>query len=164
MIDIAAFLRARLDEDEAVAQRATPGPWVRDALDIVPEGEHSGHTVAEECYSDADADHIAHHDPAHVLADIASKRLIIDVVPLLREPRSPTPDRHGITSSASSPCPTPPTPTTGRSGGHEDVAEGSVRSDRPDRYAVGAPSWDGRSSGLAGQWSSQPVMNSGAYF
>jgi len=79
--DIVAFLRARLDEDQAVAQSATPGPWVRDALDVVPEGEHSGHTVAEECHGDADADHISRHDPAHVLADIASKRLIIDVVP-----------------------------------------------------------------------------------
>jgi hypothetical protein len=84
--DLVAFLRARIDEDEAVARAATvetggprwhgsdsglcsddasnhPGPFLVDAY---------GYTAPELVA------HIARHDPARVLADIAAKRAIVD--------------------------------------------------------------------------------------
>jgi hypothetical protein len=57
MSDLAAFLAARLDEREAAARAATPGPW----------GFAGG----------ADATHVAAHDPAWVLRDVAAKRAIL---------------------------------------------------------------------------------------
>lgn len=90
----------QLDEDERVARAASPSPWVRH-----PNGSirHSGVSASKlnEAFGmyvvcsvgahdigrpgDADADHIARHDPARVLAevdrgrrDIAAKRRILD--------------------------------------------------------------------------------------
>jgi hypothetical protein len=58
--DLAAFLNARLDEDEAAARAATAGLWP------APIG------------SDAVADHIARHDPRRVLREIAFERGIVE--------------------------------------------------------------------------------------
>jgi hypothetical protein len=89
-----AFLRARLDEDEAAAKTAQPGPWtyetevggfgpvgwVRVPLPM-HEGAYTGLTRftplgtqdAETCA------HIARHDPARVLADVAVwRRLLLE--------------------------------------------------------------------------------------
>lgn len=82
------FLRARLAEDRATAQAATAGPWgafVRAEVYVEQTGAEDGHLVAElpDCGdhdSDrpADAAHIARHDPARVLAEVAAKEAILD--------------------------------------------------------------------------------------
>jgi hypothetical protein len=80
--DLAAFISARLDEDEAAAgagarrvgmpwraepQLGTPGGLVIDDLGLV--GSTGGRYAAE---------HIARHDPARVLREVAAKRKILD--------------------------------------------------------------------------------------
>ena len=66
MDELIAFLNARLDEDE---QAATMDPaqalWQQDITDRPDE-------FYRETY-----DHIARHDPARVLADVAAKRAIV---------------------------------------------------------------------------------------
>ena len=85
-----AFLGARLDETEALAKAATPGPWKswiegrdhragdsfiqtagdRDlTLNFTP-GDYGGKIPEWE----ADQDHIARHDPARVLREVAAMR------------------------------------------------------------------------------------------
>ncbi|MFF5421815.1 DUF6221 family protein [Streptomyces misionensis] len=81
MDDLVQFLRARLDEDADLALAASPGPWHPDeehdevlAVDdiVVAEGfALSGRQLR------ATVDHIARHDPARVLAEVESKRLIL---------------------------------------------------------------------------------------
>lgn len=94
--DIVAFLTARLDEDEAVAKAATPGPWrhnpnkhwrkpgtpwFEEAVFAGPIGSEAncvaGTGETDDPQSMADAVHIARHDPARVLAEIAAKRAIV---------------------------------------------------------------------------------------
>ncbi len=91
MDDIATFLAARIDEDEAVAKVATPGPWqvgeggevetvklygnpgyMRPLL-VTCDSEGLSPAVDEE-----NAAHIARHDPARVLAEVAAKRAIVE--------------------------------------------------------------------------------------
>ena len=88
--DLAAFLAARLDEDEAIAKAALPGPWMT--------GKAASHLADEVVYGqsrdwpdhivqvcnveyghnkDADAAHITRHDPARVLREVAFKRAIL---------------------------------------------------------------------------------------
>jgi hypothetical protein len=70
--DLVTFLRARLDEDEAAARLATPGPWhCGDGGWIVPVAR------ADIYASQQNAAHIARHGPARVLADVAAKRALI---------------------------------------------------------------------------------------
>lgn len=86
MDDLVAFLTARLDERQAAADAATPGPWSRgvDNLgDPYVEGAN-GHLIADLpfCHEhddrrELDAAHIAANDPAYMLADVAAKRQII---------------------------------------------------------------------------------------
>lgn len=84
-MDIVAFLTARLDEDEAVARLAPQGHWIlkTDGTDsIVREELHhpadlSGDFVCYVGRFDESAAHIARHDPARVLADVAAKRRIL---------------------------------------------------------------------------------------
>jgi hypothetical protein len=73
VVDLPSFLLARYDEDEA-AVGGTPSPWQRDVLEVI--NPKNGAVVASNCNGD-DADHIAHWDPAFVLADIESKRRIV---------------------------------------------------------------------------------------
>lgn len=92
--DVADFIRARLDEDEAAARAATPGAWkIRPRLEgvCIDAGEYDQViapgvvSCGSYCYggtssvdiSDADAEHIARYDPARVLADVAAKREIV---------------------------------------------------------------------------------------
>lgn len=100
MSDIAEFLRARLDEDEKVARAATVArpwhvhtasgyhgdvTWISDSPDAVgfsepsevqhPVGYYDPEPVG--LVSPADAAHIARHDPARVLAEVAAKRAIL---------------------------------------------------------------------------------------
>lgn len=86
MVDLIAFLRARLDERERAAHAATPGPWssgVDNVGDPYIDGAN-GHLIADLpfCHGqddrrELDAVHIASHDPAYVLADVAAKRRIV---------------------------------------------------------------------------------------
>lgn len=92
--DVADFIRARLDEDEAAARAATPGAWkIRPRLEgvcidagrydqviapgVVSCGSYCYGGTSSVDISDADAEHIARHDPARVFADIAAKREIV---------------------------------------------------------------------------------------
>jgi hypothetical protein len=96
--DLVAFLLARLDEDERWARQATPGPWAWsenhdgagevNAAERRPDLQGDGwersqaRSIANESATGdvrlADAVHIARHDPARLLADIAAKRQIVD--------------------------------------------------------------------------------------
>lgn len=95
MPDIAEFLAAQLDEDEQTARlaaeagrRADPRyrwivePFVPETPASVPTGawvndEHEiGVAVVNGSYA---AEHIARHDPARVLAEVATKRRIIEL-------------------------------------------------------------------------------------
>lgn len=87
--DLLGFLEARLAEDEATARAATPGPWSvdnetyaesisgSDDQDVVAGGRWGGE--ASVFTSTEDALHIARHDPARVLAEVAAKRAIMDI-------------------------------------------------------------------------------------
>src|SRR5262249_21548497 len=64
---LVAFLRARLDEDEAGAKAASPGlGWIRHSLD-------RGDIDAA-----ADEAHVVRHHPARVLREVEAKRAILD--------------------------------------------------------------------------------------
>jgi len=95
------FLAARIDEDEAIAQDALhsdakrPGEWVtehhnsqyHDEPDRCHIAEDSaGHywSVAHEVYI-PNAEHMARHDPARVLAECEVKRRIVDLAREARE-------------------------------------------------------------------------------
>jgi len=95
--DLIAFLNARLAEDEAAANAATPGPWAWEptgdkdsswAVGLVQDEDGSdlsgrlepgqGVVIDGVCESInghiPDADHIARHDPARALREVAFKR------------------------------------------------------------------------------------------
>ncbi|OZE35619.1 MULTISPECIES: DUF6221 family protein [unclassified Rhodococcus (in: high G+C Gram-positive bacteria)] len=86
------FIIRRLDEDEAEARKATPGPWAlvdRGHSLTVRGGPHEEIAVcafdqdqfpaSSEWISDEpDVQHIARHDPARVLRDVAAKRKAVE--------------------------------------------------------------------------------------
>ena len=88
--DLTAFIQARLSEDEAAAEAATPGPWKAETY--IDENEPVGveylvsapaeaHIVAGaglgHDQAEAETIHIARHDPARVLRDVTAKRAIL---------------------------------------------------------------------------------------
>jgi hypothetical protein len=81
MSDLVAFLRARLDEDEATAKAADHGRWLPEDKGVSfevqePDGEWAlGGFVAADTH--ANADHIARHDPARVLREVEAGRMIL---------------------------------------------------------------------------------------
>lgn len=90
MDELTAFVRARLDEDEAAAragarrtgmpwraepQPGTPGGLVLDEIGLV--GSTGGLYAAE---------HIARHDPARVLREVAAKRALLSLHAVHSEP------------------------------------------------------------------------------
>jgi hypothetical protein len=91
--DLVEFLTARLDEDETIALAATPSPWTshglpsRDQATIIQDmgrrsitGDPIGAPVVASTYrpgGNADAGHIARHDPARVLREVEAKRRIL---------------------------------------------------------------------------------------
>lgn len=82
MSGLVEFLRARLDEDEALAREAPPGPWhIGNAVD--PTQPCSVHTfpgvrLVADGLNWLVAEHIAHHNPARVLAEVEAKRQMLD--------------------------------------------------------------------------------------
>jgi hypothetical protein len=85
---LAEFLAARLDEDEATARDATPGPWrwvdpgrPKIKLALVGDGGLIALLAAQaDAYpSTFDAAHIVRHDPARALAEVEAKRQILDM-------------------------------------------------------------------------------------
>lgn len=97
MTTLIEFLTARLAEDEATARAATAGPWrynpgkhyrrewtveFEESVFAGPTGD-SATSIAltgesDDLQSMADAAHIAHHDPARVLREVAAKRRIME--------------------------------------------------------------------------------------
>jgi hypothetical protein len=77
--DLIAFITARLDEDERVARDATPGPWTDFSSRSygVEQAAEGRRVVAERVHDYDDAAHIARHDPARVLRDVAAKRRLL---------------------------------------------------------------------------------------
>jgi len=81
-VTIVEFLLARIEEDEALARSASPGPWHVDAEStevlavdgiVVADGfALSGKQTR------ATTAHIARHDPAHVLTECEAKRRIVE--------------------------------------------------------------------------------------
>jgi hypothetical protein len=89
--NLVEFLRAALDEDERVARAATRGPWrvsvegsegsyiSPDYGDIRTKSRFIGIANGRVQPEDGrNAVHIARHDPARVLAEVAAKRAIVD--------------------------------------------------------------------------------------
>jgi hypothetical protein len=104
-MDLTDFLLARIAEDDEAARAATPGPWEwdrtprgywghqpPDLVTVAKEPPYSdgsveplGVVVSSYGYdadglnvSDEDAEHIARHDPARVLAECDAKRRIVE--------------------------------------------------------------------------------------
>lgn len=86
--DLVTWLRQQLDDDERVARAATSAPWIHH---VAPDpsgpdhtlltGEHGVISVGfmqDDPIRPADAEHIARHDPAQVLAEVDAKRRILD--------------------------------------------------------------------------------------
>ncbi|MEU2788994.1 DUF6221 family protein [Streptomyces sp. NPDC007100] len=79
------FLRDRLDEDEAVARAASPGPWTQVGIGdygwavSFNRPDYAGVETEDDDQGRADADHIARHDPARVLAEVEAKRRLLVV-------------------------------------------------------------------------------------
>jgi hypothetical protein len=82
MDDLATFLRARLDEDEALAREAPDGPWhIGNAVD--PTKTCNVHTfpgarLVADGLNWLVAEHIARHNPARVLAEVEAKRRMVN--------------------------------------------------------------------------------------
>jgi len=90
MDDLVQFLRARLDEDEQAAAAASDGPWtpwrkarlhglgqLEHAVMLPGDGIGSRATIVTASW--LDAEHIARHNPARVLAEVDAKRRILDL-------------------------------------------------------------------------------------
>jgi len=99
MSELTDFLEARLAEDEVAARAASPGGWHYGDVESVAGGmlydesrtiahlvyeqrdDHDGSIVRHMLSAEADANghHIARHDPARVLADVAAKRRMLEL-------------------------------------------------------------------------------------
>jgi hypothetical protein len=87
---LADFLLARIAEDEAAAQAANEdgesgGSWWTTGRDRKVWGSPSARVPVAEAHSWRAAPHIAHHDPARVLAECAALRRIVERPPYRRE-------------------------------------------------------------------------------
>jgi hypothetical protein len=88
MHDLVAWLRAAMDEDEQVAQGAAErdsGEWfegdgwnVYRAEDTTPHDDEDSHDLVVYGNVEVQSAHIARHDPARVLREVAAKRGIVD--------------------------------------------------------------------------------------
>lgn len=87
MSDLAAFLAARLDEDEAAAKaaiRETAPQWAADGHWALYEHPEEGmqQVCLNENFEDDPITHIARHDPARVLREVEAKRRMLEELDL----------------------------------------------------------------------------------
>ena len=98
MTDLVTWLRAQIDANEQGARAASPGGWTYGDVDSIAGGslydesrmigslhyeqptDHDGRIVRHLLEHEADANgrHIAVHDPARVLRQVAAMRKIVD--------------------------------------------------------------------------------------
>lgn len=88
--ELVAFLRARLDEDEQLARDLDGARWQRQTLvgdeynfgEVVEVGGGPVASCGVEFNEDGEirAAHIARHDPARVLAEVAAKRRLSELL------------------------------------------------------------------------------------
>ena len=71
------FIEARLAEDESAAQAAGGDTWQIDSGSWLVSNSHGPVVYDEGKPSEEQADHIARHDPARVLREVAAKRAIL---------------------------------------------------------------------------------------
>ena len=76
-MDLAEFIRARIDEDEAIAKAAANRHWLTDDNIITLHPEHDGDGFMS-WPTRADAQHAANHDPARVLREVEAKRRMVE--------------------------------------------------------------------------------------
>lgn len=80
-MELVDFLRARLDEDEALAREAPEGPWhIGNAVDPTqPCGVYTfpGARLVADGLNWLVAEHIARQHPARVLAEVEAKREVV---------------------------------------------------------------------------------------
>lgn len=101
--ELAAFLLARIDDDEQMAREATPGPWR--AAEMYPEcfyvqADSDRNVASESSYGNiepADVGHIVRWNPARILAGCKAKRGIIKLH--ARDHECSTYDHHGEVDS-----------------------------------------------------------------
>jgi hypothetical protein len=93
--DLITWLRAQIDEDERIAREASGDPWVTGrskgyeysrpgdvyaiAYDGTPARIAQGTGCGPDISAEQSSEHIARHDPARVLADVAAKRQILEL-------------------------------------------------------------------------------------
>lgn len=91
--DLIAFLRARLDEDEAAARDSyyEGQRWITEEEGVYrwPDDE-----LVQSADRKADARHIARHDPARALREVEAKRAILDQLGTDLSYRPPVPPGH----------------------------------------------------------------------
>jgi len=78
MDELIEFVAARLDEEQYLAQdlaRGHPGPWSADTPSSVCDS--GGKVVVQDEYHWSAIPHIARHDPARVLRDVAADRKLL---------------------------------------------------------------------------------------
>ncbi|MFE7517259.1 DUF6221 family protein, partial [Streptomyces sp. NPDC057540] len=76
MTTLVTFARARLDDDEQTARAAHQPNWVTDGRRGIEYGLDGGWMT--DALTTADANHIARHDPARVLAEVGAKRQTVE--------------------------------------------------------------------------------------
>ena len=69
---IIEFLNARIDEDDRIARAATPGSWTPERKGVLDNDDIEFVEAPRR-----DVSHIARHDPARVLREIAAKRTMV---------------------------------------------------------------------------------------
>ncbi|MGW7087489.1 DUF6221 family protein [Streptomyces sp. NPDC054871] len=78
LLALADFNDVRLNEDEQTARAATPGPWHAQDGGVAADDDEQWPVGATESVRDReDRVHIARHDPARVLLEVAAKRTLI---------------------------------------------------------------------------------------
>lgn len=93
---IVEFLTARLAEDEADAM-ASPGDqrWEADPVnESFAQVVSSDGGVTNGVLQTSDAVHVARWDPARVLAEVAAKRRVIEMTPVVYGLNDPTAEAH----------------------------------------------------------------------
>jgi Family of unknown function (DUF6221) len=81
-MDIAEFIRARLDEDEAAARAAAgraPGPWVGAFKQVTSEPSSAEISIVATTEWSDTSHHIERWEPARALREVAAKRAILAI-------------------------------------------------------------------------------------